>query len=190
MDAHHGNGTQETFYATDRVLYTSLHENPRFFPGTGFLEETGEKEGLGFNVNIPLPFGTADQIYLKALKEIVVPIIRQYSPEFMLISAGLDSHYADPVGRLALSAMCYDHIFKTITELALKTCGGRFVAVLEGGYNPSFIGKLAAIALGRMSGNQYVIRDKVPKSKKKITKQGEYVIEEAKKIQRNFWKLD
>ncbi|MEM2118649.1 MAG: histone deacetylase, partial [Candidatus Bathyarchaeia archaeon] len=77
LDAHHGNGTQEIFYATDKVLYVSLHEDPAGFPGTGFAEETGKVDGKGFNVNVPLPFGTGDSEYLQAINEIAMPIARQ-----------------------------------------------------------------------------------------------------------------
>jgi acetoin utilization deacetylase AcuC-like enzyme len=84
LDDHHGNGTQDTFYNTDKVLYISLHEDPKGFPGTGFIDEIGQGNGSGYNVNIPLPFRTGDENYLKAIKEIVVPIVSQYSPQFVL----------------------------------------------------------------------------------------------------------
>lgn len=133
VDAHHGNGTQEIFYRTSEVLYVSLHEDPTSFPGTGFIEEVGEEEGLGYNVNIPLPNGTGDRIYLKAMDEIATPIIRKYKPEFMLISAGFDSHYADPVGNLSLSAHCIERVYERIVGLASDMCDGRLVCILEGG---------------------------------------------------------
>ena len=111
IDAHHGNGTQETFYGTNKVLYISLHQNPRAFSGTGFIDEIGEGEGIGYNVNIPFPFRTGDQIYLKAMREIVTPITCQYKPQFILVSAGLDGHYTDPVANLSLSALCYKEVY-------------------------------------------------------------------------------
>ena len=102
VDAHHGNGTQEIFYRSNKVLYVSLHEDPIEFPLKGFADEVGEKEGLGYTVNVPLPYGTGDRIYLKAFNEIVAPIIKQYKPQFTLVSTGFDSHYADPIGNLSL----------------------------------------------------------------------------------------
>jgi len=190
VDAHHGNGTQETFYDTDKVLYISLHEDPCGFPGTGFIDEIGEGEGLGHTVNIPLPFGTSDQIYLQAMEELVAPIIRQYEPQFMLVSAGFDGHYTDPVGSLALSALCYRKVYDMIVNLASEICEKRLVTVLEGGYNVKWIGELAAIALAKMSSMPFTIRDKVPTLDINVKVQGEKIVKEAKKAQKAFWKLD
>lgn len=189
IDAHHGNGTQEIFYETDRVLYVSLHEDPRGFPGTGFLDQVGEGKGRGYKVNVPLPFRSADRIYLKAIREIVIPIARQYQPQFMLVSAGLDCHYADPVGHLSLSALCYDKIYETIISLASQTCNGRLVMALEGGYNVRCVGMLAAEAIAKMGGSLYRVDDKISASSKKGREKGEEAIKDAKKVQRNYWNL-
>jgi len=190
IDSHHGNGTQEVFYETDKVLYASLHENPRDFPGTGFVKEVGAGQGRGYTVNIPLPFRTVDKIYLKAWKEIVMPIARQYKPQFILVSAGLDCHYGDPVGRLSLSALCYDEIFHSVVNLASQACNGRLGLILEGGYGVKFIGKIAAAAIARMSGSMCHIDDRVPALKQSVRDKGERVIEEVKKVQRSFWSLN
>ncbi len=189
IDAHHGNGTQEAFYETDRVLYISLHEDPRVFPGTGFTNEVGKDDGLGYNVNIPLPFRTGDHIYLKAFTEIVVPIICQYKPQFILVSAGFDGHYTDPVGSLSLSAMCYERVFKEIIDLASQTCNRKLVAILEGGYSLRFVGKMTALAIAKMSGSPYVIGDKLPPLRRKTMMQGEQVLRDVKKVQRDFWNI-
>jgi acetoin utilization deacetylase AcuC-like enzyme len=190
IDAHHGNGTQEAFYATNKVLYISLHQDPRDFPGTGFIDEIGEGEGLGYNVNIPLPFRTGDQIYLRAVKEIVTPVIRQYKPQFILMSAGLDGHYTDPVANLSLSAFCYQEIYEIIMNLASEICEGRLVSVLEGGYSLNFVGRIAATAIAKMSESLYTLDDKVPTSKKRVRIQGENIIKEVEKVQRVFWNLN
>jgi acetoin utilization deacetylase AcuC-like enzyme len=190
LDAHHGNGIQETFYETNKVLYMSLHQDPRAFPGTGFVDEIGEGEGLGYNVNIPFPFRTGDQIYLKAIKEIVTPIIYQYKPQFMLVSAGLDGHYADPVARLFLSTYCYQEIYETIVNLASEICDGRLVSVLEGGYSLKFVGKIAAAAIAKMTRVLYIIDDKVPATSERSRRQGEKVIKDVKEVQRVFWNID
>jgi acetoin utilization deacetylase AcuC-like enzyme len=190
IDAHHGNGTQETFYETNKVLYISLHQDPRTFPGTGFIDEIGEGEGLGYNVNIPFPFRTGDQIYLKAIREIVAPIICQYKPQFTLVSAGLDGHYTDPVGNLSLSAVCYQEIYETIVNLASKICEGRLVSVLEGGYSVKFVGKIAAATIAKMTDAFYVMDDKVAAISKRNTRQGEKVIKDVKEVQRVFWNID
>ena len=190
IDAHHGNGTQEIFYENGQVLYISLHQDPREFPGTGFIEEVGQGEGLGYTVNIPLPFETNDEIYLKAVEEIVIPIIKEYRPEFLLISAGLDGHYSDPVGNLSLSLWGYQKIYDKIVDVASITCAGRVVSVLEGGYSLKFVGKIAAVAVAKMSKTPYNVGDKISETRIAVRRRGERVIKAVKKIQRNFWSLD
>ncbi len=160
VDAHHGNGIQEIFYNTKKVLYVGLHEDPSGFPGTGFVDEIGESEGLGYNVNIPFPFRVGDKAYLKAIDGIVVPIVRQYRPQFILMSVGYDGFYRDPVAKLNLSAVIYASIFEKILNLASTLCEGRFVASLEGGYNLKKLGKLVASTISKMAGFQYSIKGK------------------------------
>jgi len=189
IDAHHGNGTQEIFYKTNKVLYTSLHEDPREFPRKGFVDEIGEGKGLGYNVNVPLPFETGDRIYLKAMNDIVKPIIKQYKPQFMLVSVGLDAHYADPVGNLSLSALCYQEVYETIFNAASEMCGGKLVLVLEGGYSLRFIGKLAVAAVAKMSRAVYSMEDKVRIPRKRINEQGEKVVKQVKQVQKAFWNV-
>lgn len=186
IDAHHGNGTQEIFYGTDKVLYISLHQDPRIFPGTGFIDEIGEGKGLGYNVNIPLPFQTSDCVYLKAIKEIATPIIQQYKPQFLLVSAGLDGHYADPVASLSLSMFAYQKIYKTIVDLASKVCRGRLVSVLEGGYSLKFVGKIAAVAIAEMCEDVYSVSDKAPLINKRSIRKGEKILEKVKEIHSAF----
>ena len=189
IDAHHGNGTQEIFYRSDRVLYVSLHEDPSKFPLTGFAEEVGEDDGLGYTVNVPLPYGTGDRIYLKAFNEIMVPIINQYKPQFILVSTGFDTHYTDPVGNLFLSALGYAKIFDAVLESASKFCQGKLVAVLEGGYSLRFLGKMACAVTARLAEIPYSIKDKRRGAGVKVRKKGEKTIEQVKKIQSSFWNI-
>ncbi len=189
IDAHHGNGTQEIFYATDRVLYLSLHEDPRVFPGTGFVEEIGEGEGLGHNVNVPLPFGSGDQIYLRAFKEIAQPIVRLYKPEFTLVSTGLDCHYTDPVGSLSLSIAGYREIIRTIVRMASSLSCGRLLCVLEGGYSLSFLGRIATTVVAEMSSTSCEIVDDSPRISESVGKKSEQVLREVKRTLSRFWDL-
>ncbi|MCK4885090.1 histone deacetylase [Candidatus Bathyarchaeota archaeon] len=189
IDTHHGNGTQEIFYRSNKVLYVSLHEDPTEFPLTGFAEEVGEDEGSGYTVNIPLPYGTDNRIYLKAFNEIAVPIINQYKPQFILVSTGFDAHYTDPVGDLSLSALSYVRVFDAILESASKFCQGKLVTALEGGYNLRFLGKLASAVTARLAEIPYSIRDKHRGAGIKIRKKGEKTIEQVKKIQSSFWNI-
>ena len=189
IDAHHGNGTQDIFYKSNKVLYISLHEDPIEFPLTGFATEQGEDEGLGFSVNLPLPYGTDDKIYLRAFNEIVDPIIRQFKPQFILVSLGFDNHYSDPIGNLLLSGHSYLRIFNSLLNLSSLLCQGRIATVLEGGYNLRILGKLACAVTARMAGIPYKLTDKRQGSILKIRKEGQKALNQIKRIQAPFWKL-
>jgi acetoin utilization deacetylase AcuC-like enzyme len=189
IDAHHGNGTQEIFYDTDKVLYISLHQDPRGFPGTGFADEIGEDQGIGYNVNIPFPFRVDDEIYQEAFNQIAVPIIQQYKPQFILVSAGFDGHYTDPVAQLALSMQSYSKVFSKILNLTSQLCEGKVVVTLEGGYSLSFLGKMVTSTIANMAGVAYPTRDKGPVADLKTRKKTEQVINNVKRIQAPFWRL-
>ena len=127
-DVHHGNGTQEIFYADPSVLYVSLHQYP-FYPGTGARGERGEGKGAGFTLNIPLPAGTNEATYIDAFKNEIVPALTKFSPELLIISAGFDAHRDDPLGGMKLT----EESFAKFTQLV--RIGVPIVSVLEGGYN-------------------------------------------------------
>jgi acetoin utilization deacetylase AcuC-like enzyme len=189
IDVHHGNGSQEIFYKSNKVLYISLHEDPIEFPLTGFATEQGEDEGLGFSVNLPLPYGTDDKIYLKTFNEVVDPIIRQFKPQFILVSLGFDNHYSDPIGNLLLSGHSYLKIFDSLLNLSSILCQGRMTTVLEGGYNLRILGKLACAVTSKMAGIPFKLTDKRQGSILKIRKEGQKTINQIKRIQEPFWKL-
>jgi len=189
VDAHHGNGTQEIFYNTNRVLYISIHEDPRGFPGTGFVDEIGEGEGIGYSVNVPLPFRITDAIFHRAFDEIVAPISNQFKPQFILVSAGFDGHYTDPVGSLSLSMKGYEENFKKIVALATLLCKGKLVVTLEGGYSLNVLGKMATAAIAKMANASYTIRDNSPTANLKVQKKAEQIMNSVKNIQSSFWKL-
>ncbi len=189
VDTHHGNGTQEIFYETDKVLYVSLHHDPKGFPGTGFADEVGDDNGMGYTVNIPFPFHTDDQIYIRAMNEIVLPIVRQYKPQFILVSAGFDGHYSDPIGELSLSTFSYTETFEKILTLASQLCNGKLVVVLEGGYSQEFLGTITAAVIAKMSGVTYSIQDRQLTATPRIRKRAEEILNEVKDIQSSFWNL-
>lgn len=135
IDCHHGNGTQEVFLEDSDVLFISIHQDPEtLYPGTGRLEEVGVRGGEGLTVNLPLPPGSGDDVYLMVFREVVEPILREYSPEAILVSAGYDSYKGDPLGDLYLSSNCYWEVFSTLSEISSSIANGRLVSVLEGGY--------------------------------------------------------
>jgi acetoin utilization deacetylase AcuC-like enzyme len=133
-DVHHGNGTQDTFYARSDVLFFSMHQYP-FYPGTGALGEIGEGEGRGYTVNVPLQAGTDDAGHIRVFNEVLVPLARRYKPQLILISAGYDSHVADPIGGMAVTTAGFGEMAHIVRGLADELCEGRVAAVLEGGYN-------------------------------------------------------
>ncbi|HYA35116.1 MAG TPA: histone deacetylase [Candidatus Binataceae bacterium] len=133
-DLHHGNGTQAMFYDTPELLYASMHQYP-FYPGTGSLSERGAGEGLGYTINAPIPAGFGDPEYLRIFDDLIMPIGRAFKPEFILISAGFDCHYLDPLGAMLVTEAGFAQMTRRIRRLAAECCGAKTVAVLEGGYD-------------------------------------------------------
>jgi len=133
-DVHHGNGTQWIFYEDPRVLYVSTHQYP-FYPGTGAADDVGRGKGAGFTLNVPLEAGSTDGDYAEVFKALVVPVLDQFKPELVLISAGYDAHERDPLARMRLSTGGYAGLTRSLCEVADTHCHGRIVAVTEGGYD-------------------------------------------------------
>jgi acetoin utilization deacetylase AcuC-like enzyme len=131
-DAHHGNGTQDIFYADPLVCYVSLHEWP-LYPGTGRLQDTGQGAGTGTTCNFPLPAGATGDVYLRAFDEVITPLVDGFGPGWVLVSAGFDAHRADPLTGLALSAGDYGQLGERVRALAPRP--GRLIVFLEGGYD-------------------------------------------------------
>ncbi len=136
IDAHHGNGTQEIFYHTSKVLYISIHQDPlTLYPGTGFITDVGIGDGEGYNVNIPLPPGSGDDVYLEALENIVLPILRQYRPEIVLVSLGFDAHINDPLTQLEASLNTYEELYLILKKMVDSGEIRGVGFLLEGGYD-------------------------------------------------------
>jgi acetoin utilization deacetylase AcuC-like enzyme len=133
-DVHHGNGTQDVFYADPSVLFVSTHQYP-WYPGTGAVDEIGTGEGVGATVNIPLQAGVGDDGYALIYEQVVWAVARRFQPELILVSAGFDAHWADPLGQINLSLKGYDYLTRQLILMAEALCDGRIVFVLEGGYN-------------------------------------------------------
>ena len=133
-DVHHGNGTQWMFYEDPRVLYVSTHQS-QFYPGTGASEEVGEGKGAGFTVNVPLEAGATDGDYAEVFNALVIPVIDQFRPELVLISAGYDAHASDPLAGMRLTTNGYAVLTKALCDAADRHCQGRTVVVTEGGYD-------------------------------------------------------
>ena len=135
-DVHHGNGTQHLFEADPRVFYLSLHEDPQYcYPGTGYRREEGKGPGKGFTLNLPFPPHSGDEEYLEALRNEGLPRLRQFAPQFVMISAGFDAHAKDPLAHISLTRSGYREMARLVLDLAQESAGGRLITVLEGGYN-------------------------------------------------------
>jgi acetoin utilization deacetylase AcuC-like enzyme len=133
-DVHHGNGTQWIFYEDPSVLFVSSHQFP-FYPGTGAASERGRGEGRGFTLNIPLEVGAKDEEIERLYEQQVIPAVRDFKPDLLMISAGFDAHEMDPLGQLRMTTAGFGRLTKRLIDLAGEVCGGRAVLVTEGGYD-------------------------------------------------------
>ena len=132
-DVHHGNGTQEIFYDDSSILYVSTHQYP-FYPGTGAASEVGAGAGKGFTVNVPIEAGATDGDYRDVFDQVVIPVLRQFKPELIIISAGFDAHEADPLAQMRMTAGGLAVATWHLKAAAIDFCQGRVVLVTEGGY--------------------------------------------------------
>ena len=151
-DVHHGNGTQDIFYRTSRVLYFSTHQYPHY-PGTGNWDEIGEGEGAGFTVNVPLPPRVGDEGYQRVFDDLFFPLAERYQPQLVLVSVGFDAHWSDPLAFENLSIAGYAALARTAIEIAREMCGGRIVFTLEGGYDLDALGYGAAATFRALLGD-------------------------------------
>ena len=183
-DVHHGNGTQEIFYESPEVLYMSTHQYP-FYPGTGWLDQIGSGAGAGFTVNAPMPASFGDDEYLRIFDQLLLPIARQFKPEFVLISAGFDCHYRDPLGGMRITDGGFIAMTRRLQRLADECCEGRMAAALEGGYDLQALaqcGRAVIDELGR-DGGEHVTAAKDGGRAQPIIQQARYFLED-------YWQVD
>jgi acetoin utilization deacetylase AcuC-like enzyme len=148
-DVHHGNGSQDAFYDDPSVLFLSTHQYP-YYPGTGAAGEVGRGQGEGYTVNVPLPAGCGDDEYLTVFRDVIVPAIQRYEPDWLLVSAGFDSHRDDPLAGMTVTEAGFGVMADALLELARNYAGGRIAFLLEGGYDLSALRNSVATVLGRM----------------------------------------
>jgi acetoin utilization deacetylase AcuC-like enzyme len=151
FDAHHGNGTQDAFWADPRVAYASLHQSP-LYPGTGDRREVGVGDGRGTTVNIPLPAGTTGDAYRLAVDAVLAPLAERFAPTWLLLSAGFDNHRADPLTDLALSSGDIAELTTALLELAPE---GRRLAFLEGGYDLAALRACGGAFVAALAGQRW-----------------------------------
>ncbi|HEU5440418.1 MAG TPA: histone deacetylase [Ktedonobacterales bacterium] len=155
-DVHHGNGTQDIFYEDGDVLYFSTHQSP-FYPGTGASTERGAGAGEGATVNVPLPAGSGWSVYDPIFRQVLWPLADRFKPDVVLLSAGYDAHWADPLAEMRLSTADYSDLTLEVAEIADTYAQGRLVAVQEGGYHLDAVAQCAATILLALAGSDQIV---------------------------------
>jgi len=156
-DVHHGNGTQNIFYADGSVLFFSTHQSP-WYPGTGAASERGEGPGTGATINCPLPAGSGRSEIFQAFEHSLLPPISDFRPDLILISAGFDSRIDDPLGQFLLNDEDFADLTGMMIELAAEYCNRRLISVLEGGYNLDGLANAAEAHVRALIGPQRTVR--------------------------------
>lgn len=151
FDVHHGNGTQAMVGDDPSILYISTHQYP-FYPGTGSINEIGERKAKGTILNIPLSAGTGDKSFKRLYQEIIIPVIERFEPDLILVSAGFDAHWKDPLANLGLSLTGYNFIINELINCANLVCNGKIIFALEGGYNLDVLRKGVANTINTLLG--------------------------------------
>ena len=180
-DVHHGNGTQHMFERDPGVLFVSAHRYP-FYPGTGAMNEVGDRDGEGFTVNLPFVGGFGDAEYVEAFHNIVEPIAAEYAPQFVLISAGFDAHRHDPLGGMSVSENGFAAMTRSLVRIAERSAGGRAAAVLEGGYDLHAMRDCSARVLSEL-------RTSPPEEPGPAPTRAQPILEAVRRLQRNYWKI-
>ncbi|MBP1747691.1 MAG: histone deacetylase family protein [Deltaproteobacteria bacterium] len=151
FDLHHGNGTQKSFYSDPSVLYLSTHQFP-YYPGTGWYEETGGGAGSGYTVNVPMGYGMNDDDYVFAFQQVLVPIADLYKPDIILVSAGFDIYYNDPLGGMSVTESGFSELARIILDIAQRCCTSGALFALEGGYDPPGLARCVKAVIAMMKG--------------------------------------
>ena len=195
-DVHHGNGTQDIFYDDDSVLFISFHQDNLFPVDWGKVQDTGAQQGAGHTVNVPLPAGSGNAAYLAALNEIAMPIIREFAPDFIMISAGQDASTQDPLGRMTATVPLYREMARSVRDLAEELCDGRLLVLQEGGYSNSYAPYCGVAVIEGMMTNPpmpvpdpYAPRSDVQPFTNTVGVDQRNAIDLVKKTQRQWWNL-
>jgi acetoin utilization deacetylase AcuC-like enzyme len=155
-DVHHGNGTEEMFYDDPSVVYFSTHQFP-WYPGTGTSDDTGAGAGAGATINVPLPAGAGWSVYDPIFRQVLWPVADRFKPDLVLLSAGFDAHWRDPLAEMRLSNPDFSDLTLEVAEIADRYCDGRLVVVQEGGYDLDVVSQCAATLLLALTGSDGVL---------------------------------
>ena len=151
-DVHHGNGTQSAFWEDPRALTISVHQDNCFPPNSGHMSERGAGRGAGYNINIPLPPGSGVGAYEAVFDRVVVPALRRFKPEFIILPSGFDAGAYDPLGRQMITSEGYRSLTQKMMAVADEVCGGRLVLCHEGGYNAPTVPFFGLAVMEQLSG--------------------------------------
>jgi acetoin utilization deacetylase AcuC-like enzyme len=184
-DVHHGNGTQHTFESDPSVLYVSLHQFP-FYPGTGAADEIGGGAGKGFTVNLPLEVGSVDEDYRVTFSEVVVPVLRQYDPDLLLVSAGFDAHERDPLAGMRMTSSAFGAMTMELRRVAEECCEGRMVLMTEGGYDLRALTESLEAVVDSLATSP--AEPRWPESGV-VSDRGRFAVSAAKRVLAPYWKL-
>jgi acetoin utilization deacetylase AcuC-like enzyme len=187
-DVHHGNGTQNSFYEDPQVLYFSAHRYGFFYPGTGGATEVGKGKGEGFTVNVPLSTAASDTDYGNVFEKLLKPIALEYQPQLILVSAGFDTHYNDPLGGMDVSEKGYARMTQILMEIAGATAQGKLVLTLEGGYNVTSQRRSVKAVLEELSQALPLEKGDLLERERADFPQIEPFILQLKEIQKRYWK--
>jgi acetoin utilization deacetylase AcuC-like enzyme len=157
-DVHHGNGTQDAFYESDKVLFCSVHQWP-LYPGTGAASERGAGNGAGYTINVPLAVGANDDAYMEVFDQIIVPAANAFQPQIVLISAGFDAHANDPLAGMLVTELGFASLARRVIGIADDHADGRVVAFLEGGYDPPALAASVVVTLAELDGDDASLAD-------------------------------
>jgi acetoin utilization deacetylase AcuC-like enzyme len=194
-DVHHGNGTQDAFYSDRGVLFVSLHQQDWYPKLSGELDQVGSGAGAGFTVNIPLPAGTGDRGYRAAFEQLVVPIGLQYRPELIIISAGQDANWLDPLAQMMVTQSGFRKMSELMLGLAEDVCKGRLIMLQEGGYSAAYVPYCTVAAVEPLLDVDQGIIDlnvgtaEVERCETIFTKETLYALEAARTWHRNWWMI-
>lgn len=179
IDVHHGNGTQSTFYSDPRVLYISTHQFP-FYPGTGAAIEAGDSDGAGFTVNVPLEAGATDGDFVFVHSAVTLPILDQYVPQLLLISAGYDAHERDPLASMRMTSAGYGAVFQQLADVMRPHAP--IACVTEGGYELTALAEGLDASFAVLNGHRHPV---MPPSGR--TRRSEEAVAAARAVQKPFW---
>ncbi len=187
-DVHHGNGTQNSFYEDPSVLYFSTHRYGSFYPGTGGPTEVGKGKGEGFTVNVPLSTQWGDADYGNIFQKILKPIALEYQPQLILVSAGFDTHYDDPLGGMEVTEKGFARMTQILMEIAEATAQGKLAITLEGGYDVSGQSRSVKAVLKELAHASPLDKKDLLEKEKANYPRIEKLILQLKEIQKRYWK--